>query len=746
MKYLLLAIAVCTGALLGCSSGNKLVSDGKSDYKIYVSETASEPEHYAATELQKYLQKVSGYSMEITHKTGADEKLIYVGFKGVPQSILKELKPAAFGKEEYIIRSDGKSLLIAGGGSRGTLYGVIGYLSDHLGCRWYTREVIKTPQQSTITLTSFEDRQKPRFEAREMAYRETNDLNWVTHNRLNHSHSKSMPDSLGGGYVVYPWVHTFYDLVPPDKYFAKHPEYYAEVNGERIRKQNFAQLCLTNPEVVRIATATVFEWIKTHPEANVYTVDQNDGDGYCQCKNCKAIDDREESHSGSLLHFVNQIADTVAKVYPDVELLTLAYAYTEIPPKTIRPRENITIRLCHYDYCSAHPLGKCDGHKAYIERLNQWSKIAKHVRIWDYYTNFERYLLPFPNFETVKHDLKFYADHNVTAVYTEGSNVPDNGGGEFTELRAWVFSQLMWNPERDGQALIDEFVTNVYGKAAPYVSQYIGLMHDQVKSDSTHFSIWEDPEDVNYLNLNAIMNADSLFMLAKEAAKNDTALMKRVERAYLPVLYTRLYFYSTGGTAYVSQKQLPEALAQFKRILADNRITGIGVVELEPGNIPNFIKSVEFADRYLTDWWTIGPFDNEERKGFAAVYPPEQQFDSTQVYAGVKGTQVKWKRFQSNVSGYINFAALFGPKKNVVSYAYSVINLPEAKTVKFGVGSNDGVRVWINGKLVLDRPVSRKAVPNDDQISVPMQKGDNTILVKVDQLGNKWGFYFTERR
>lgn len=742
MKQLLLLL-ICTGVLAGCSSGSKLISDGKSDYKIYVSESAQEPERYAASELQKYLQKVSGYSMEITHQAGADDKLIYVGFKGAPQSILKELKPAEFGKEEYIIRSDGKNLLIAGGGSRGTLYGVIGYLSDHLGCRWYTREVIKIPEQSTITLTSIEDRQKPRFEAREMAYRETNDLNWVTHNRLNHSHSKSIPDSLGGGYVVYPWVHTFYDLVPPDKYFEKHPEYYAEVNGERIRKHNFAQLCLTNPEVVRIATATVFEWIKTHPEANVYTVDQNDGDGYCQCKNCKAIDDREESHSGSLLHFVNQIADTVAKVYPDVELLTLAYSYTEIPPKTIRPRDNVTIRLCHYDYCSAHPLGKCDDHKAYIERLNQWSKIARQVRIWDYYTNFERYLLPFPNFEAVKHDLKFYADHNVTAVYTEGSNVPDNGGGEFTELRAWVFSQLMWNPERDGQALIDEFVTNVYGEAAPYVSQYIGLMHDQVKSDSTHFGIWEDPEDATYLNLNAIMKADSLFMLAKKVAENDSALMKRVERAYLPVLYTRLYFYSTGGTSYLSEKQVPEALAQFKRILADNRITGIGVVELEPGNIPNFIKSVESPNRFINNWQIIGPFDNAEREGFAAVYGPETGFDSTKTYTGATGKTVKWKTYSDYTSGYINFARLFSPNKNVVSYAYTTINVPEAQTMKFGVGSNDGVRVWINGKLVLDRRVLRPAVPNDDKISVPMQKGNNTILVKVDQLGNKWGFYFT---
>ncbi|MDQ6480081.1 DUF4838 domain-containing protein [Dyadobacter sp. LHD-138] len=745
MRLLLIVCYAISIAFATANSKNELIAGGKSEYKIFVSRNASKPEHHAARELQKYLDEISGCRLSITNDKEPGQKLVYIGFKEAPQSLLKGLDIAGFGKEEFIIRADSGRLLIAGGNTRGTLYGVISYLSDHLGCRWYTREVVKIPKKKTVFLSPIDDRQQPRFEAREMAYRETNDLNWVTHNRLNHSHSKSIPDSLGGGYVVYPWVHTAFDLVSPDDYFEKHPEYFALIDGKRSRAKNFAQLCLTNLEVVKIATAKVFEWIKTHPEADVYTVDQNDGDGYCQCKNCKAIDDREESHSGSLLHFVNQIADTVAKVYPRVELLTLAYAYTEIPPKTIRPADNVTIRLCHYDYCSAHALGTCNDHKQYIERFSQWSKIAKRVRIWDYYTNFERYLLPFPNFEAVKHDLKFYADHNVKAFYAEGSNVPDNGGGEFTELRAWVFSQLMWNPERDGQALIDEFVTNVYNNAAPYISQYIKMMHDQVKSDSTHFSIWEDPEDVNYLNLHTIRKADSLFMRAREVAVKDPALLKRVERAYLPVLYTRLYFYSTGGTAFLEKEHVPAALAQFKRILADNRITGIGVVELKPGNLSNFIKTVESPDRFITDWWTIGPFDNTDRKGYAAIYPPEQQFDTTQTYNGMQGSKVKWNHYRDNSSGYIDFRKLFNPKKNVVSYAFRGLSLPAAKTMKFGVGSNDGVKVWINGKLVLDRMLLRPALPNDDEISVPMKKGDNTILIKVDQTGNKWGFYFTER-
>lgn len=744
MKNLFVFIILTTVLLAGCSPANKLTSDGKSEYKIFISKDALKPEHYAAGELQKYIEKISGAVLPIVHEAKPDDKLIYVGFKGAPESLLKDLKTADFGKEEYIIRTAGNSVLIAGGGPRGTLYGVMGYLSDHLGCRWYTREVTKIPEQKTITIGKIEDRQKPVMEARQISYREAYNVEWSVHNRIN---SNLMPDSVGSGNIAYPFVHTFYALVAPEKYGKTHPEYFSEIDGVRVIKETNmgGQLCLTNPEVVKIATATVFEWIKTHPEASVYTVDQNDGEGYCTCKNCKALDEREGSQSGTLINFVNQIADSVAKVYPEVTLQTLAYAYTEVPPKTLKPADNVTIRLCHYDYCSAHKLGDCDDHKRYIERLDQWSKIAKRITIWDYYTNFERYLLPFPNFETMKHDPKFYADRNAIGLFPEGNNVDDDGGGEFSELRAWVFSQLLWNPERDGQKLIDEFVENVFGEASPYVSQYIKLLHDQVKPDSVYFSIWEDPEDVNYLSSKTIHTADSLFALAKNVAKKDSALYQRVELAYLPVLYTKLYFYSIGGSAYLKPEEMPAALDEFEKIRKRKRISSLGVVALPPADVNNFIKSVKTRDNYIADWWVIGPFANEDRKGFSTVYPPEQQFDKGQKYPGVAGAQVSWKQFENTESGYIDFARMYSPNKNVVAYAYRTITLPEARTMKFGVGSNDGVRVWINNKLVLDRLVSRPATPNDDQITVPMKKGENTILIKVDQLGNKWGFYFTEK-
>jgi hypothetical protein len=745
MKYSnLLLLFLILFAVSACSPDSKLVENGKSNFKIFISKSASQPEQHAAAELQKYLFEISGFLMPVIHEAEQDDKLIYVGFKGAPESLLKDLKPLAFAEEEYIIRSNGESLLIAGGGSRGTLYGVIGYLSDYLGCRWYTKEVVKTPRQTTISLSKIEDRQKPSFDYREVCWREAYDVDWSIHNRLIPSRL-AIPDSLGGSFVIYPTRgHTFYLLLPPDKYFSTHPEYFSEVNG--VRKGTEAQLCLTNPEVLKIATAKVFEWIKENPNATTYSVTQNDGEGFCECKNCKKIDDAEESHAGTLLHFINNIADSVKKVYPRVKLQTFAYAYTEIPPKTVRPADNILVELCHYNYCSAHALESCSNHKTFTERLERWFAISDKVTVWDYCTNFANYLMPFPNFETFKKDVKYYKDHSAYGLYAEGANtVGKNGGGEFGELRSWVFSQLMWNADRNPQTLIDEFVTNVYGPAGQYISQYINLLHDQVKPDSVYFSIWSSPMDMNYLNPETIEKADSLFGLARKAVAADAALLKRVELAYLPVMFTKLSFYSIGGSAYVSREKVATVITEFERILKQYEISNLNVYSDPAASLEAFISNVKSADQYLTDWWVIGPFDNVQLKGLATVFAPENGFDSTQSYVGKNRLNIGWQKHTERNTGYINFAKLFTPSEEVVAYAYRKMDLPEAKTMRFGVGSNDGVRVWINGKLVLDRAVSRRADPNQDVINIPMKKGENAILVKVDQLKRGWGFYFTQK-
>lgn len=739
--YGIMLLFIFAGALSSCDSGKlTLIENAKSTYVIYVAPDAIAAEKYAAQELQQTLLDMGQCEIPITSAHPTTSKVIYIGTKGVPAELLSDIDISDFGKEEYIIRTKDDALVIAGGEPRGTLYGVLGFLSNQLGCRWYTKDVVKIPQLQNIAIQAVDVREKPVFEYREAWYKEAYDTDWAVHNRLNPT-IVPIPDSLGGSYIMKPFVHTFYQLVPPDQYMAAHPEYYSLVNGKRLLDKHQGQLCLTNPDVVKIATETVKQWIAETPNAEIFSVDQNDGYLWCECTNCSAIDEAEGSHSGTILNFVNQIADTVAKLYPEVKLQTLAYAYTEIPPKTLVPRENVTIRMCHYNYCNGHAMDGCDDHLPFLERMAGWEKITDRITIWDYYTDFAHYLIPYPNFDAVTKNPQYYADHKCIGLFAQGNNVAEHGGGEFSALRAWVFAQLMWDPYQNGQDLINEYVENVYGVASSYIQQYITLLHNKVAQDSIHFTIYDDPATMDFLTPELILKAESLFVEAERAAADDPALLSRVELAYLPVLYTQLYFYSVGGNGFLQKDKVAATIQKFERIVNEHQIKSLA--ESRAKDVGDFIDKVKHAPTFISDWWIIGPFDNTERQGFDAVHPPESSFDTTAQYTAKENQQVKWQPYTNQRSGYIDFTKLYTPVDDVLAYAYRKIHVSEDTTMELGIGSNDGVKVWVNGKLELSQKSSRKAEPNQDMITVSLKKGDNSILLKVDQLGGGWGFYFT---
>ena len=183
------------------------------------------------------------------------------------------------------------------------------------------------------------------------------------------------------------WVHTFNSLVPLSKYGATHPEYYSLVKGKRLLERT--QLCLTNPDVKRIATETVLDWLR-HSQKLPFavSVSQNDWRNYCECENCTALAEKEGSQAGPLLHFVNAIAAEVEKEFPTVKIDTLAYQYTRKAPKFVKPAHNVIVRLCSIECCFAHGLDECEFNRSFVKDIEDWSKITPYLSVWDYSINF----------------------------------------------------------------------------------------------------------------------------------------------------------------------------------------------------------------------------------------------------------------------------------------------------------------------------------------------------------------------
>ena len=513
-------------------AGNGWLADnGHSNYVIVIPADAIPAEQHAAAELRSWLRESTGANFPIVVGTPpADEPAIFLGC-GPEAAQLAPLAP-----EEFVIRRAGQHLVIAGGRPRGVLYGVYQFLEDAVGCRWYAPQVEKVPRHAALPVPELDLRAKPALEYREPFFREAFDPDWAARNRANSSHAAL--DARHGGRVSYggkSFVHTFDPLVPVAEHFAEHPEYFSLIDGQRTA--DHTQLCLTNPEVLRLVIDGVRRWIREAPEATLFSVSQNDWRNPCQCPSCQAIDEREGSHSGTMLWFVNQVAEAIEAEAPHVAIDTLAYQYTRKPPKTLRPRPNVIVRLCSIECCFAHPLESCPENASFVADVEGWSQICNRLYVWDYVTNFLHYVLPWPNLEVLAANVRFYARHHVVGLFEQGSYSP-GGGGEFAELRAYLLARLMWNPEADEKAIVDEYLDGVYGPAAPFMRDYLALLHEPIKDPEHHLHIFADLDQV-YLDDELVRRGDQLLARA-EAAADSADGRERVRRARLPIQYVAL--------------------------------------------------------------------------------------------------------------------------------------------------------------------------------------------------------------
>ncbi len=512
-----------------------LADKGQSKYRIVVPVAAIPSERYAAEELQRYLEKISGAKLPIV--TDADKptaREILLGDNTRLAKLRTKVDFAGLGSDGFVLREDGNRLIIAGGRPRGTLNGVYTLLEEKLGVRWFTPKLETVPSLARVKLPRLDETKIPALENRDVFWSEVmHNADFAARHRVNGQHY-GLTEKHGGAFTVYhPFVHSFDGLVPPEL-CKEHPEYLPLIKGER--KNGYVQRCLSNPDVLRISIERVRQWIKEHPEATIISVSQNDTINNCQCDQCKAVDDAEGSPCGSLLKFVNAVAVAIEKDHPKVRIDTLAYQYTRKPPKTIRPHRNVIIRLCSIECCFSHPLETCSEEKnrAFREDIVAWGPIAPLLYVWDYTTDFGHYQQPFPNFDALQSNVRFFVKHGVKSLFEQG-NYSGGGAGELEPLRAYILAKLLWNPDADVQKHINEFVNAYYGKAAPKILAYLDNIHRPVREQGKHIHIFDRPTS-SYLGEEVLLTGQRLLDEAEQLAENDEVRF-RVQVARLPVWY-----------------------------------------------------------------------------------------------------------------------------------------------------------------------------------------------------------------
>lgn len=557
-----------------------LVQDGRYNYKILLPFSPTEKEVFAAEELKYFLSKTTGCSPELIKDCGILPQGKYLSI-GKTRIMADECADISYlGAGGFIIRSVAQGVILTGDTGDGTLYAVYEFLKRTTGMRFYAQDEIFIPKTQNISLHKFDIKDKPDFDYRyvgmsvlttypEPSKRESLAYDSKLYAARMRLQTGNEVNNLFGGL----WAHTsLKNLLPPDKYYAAHPEWYSE---------NKHQLCFSS-EAARIELSkNLKDYIKSNPQGVFYMIGTEDNPHSCNCAACTEAYVKYGGFSGLHMKFVNETAKEIEEwrkqFLPDRKFYITVFAYsaTRKPPavydkekkiyKAFHPDivapENVAVFVAPIGACFYHGIFQNDCNHASQEMFLGWSAISKNILVWDYNCYFDNTILNYPNFDALKSNFKRYKEYGAKLVYNEACL--STKIVSFEALRVWLQANQMWNVDCDTQALTLEFFENYYKEAAPYISEYFYKVKDYYaildkkyskkpcKGYHTSIYVSWQPDvltsehwDKDFLNDSLSVLNKALQKLNQQKSPENQVMIKRVIRETLFIRYLLLELYS----------------------------------------------------------------------------------------------------------------------------------------------------------------------------------------------------------
>jgi hypothetical protein len=529
-----LIISILTALLIASCSQNLILDKSQqAEYKIAISADADSLTIAAADLLKSYLNRITGINTPVVINPSKDQRLIYVGENIIndnqAHSRIDKLKDGGF-----IIDINSDRIILAGKNGESDMFAVSTFLEEFLGCVKFTGSEEFVPAANTISLPLINKTYEPAFAFRHPYFNDRENNGFLSWHKLNNFDDWGL------------YVHTFQKLCPPEKYFETHPEYFSLVNGKRIQD---GQLCISNPEVIKLLGDNLAVLIAAQPDKTYWSVSQNDCINYCECDNCKKLYARYINISGAYIEMANNLADR----FPEKQISTLAYQFTRQAPVNIKPRDNVNIMFCSIECNRSMPLAEDPRSADFVNDMKEWEKLSGNIYVWDYVVQFKTYLCPFPNFHVLQPNIRFFRDHHARMMFQQGNG---NGWSDLSELKQYLISKLLWNPDINADSVKNRFIELYYGPASEFIKSYQKINEKVMISyaKKTNLDIYGLPSFYfgTFLTGNLVSEYENLMNKAEMSVRSDSIYLKRVLKTRCAIDFAFLDYALNAGDPAIS--------------------------------------------------------------------------------------------------------------------------------------------------------------------------------------------------
>jgi hypothetical protein len=736
-------------------------------YVIVIPAKASLRERQAASELQLWLGKITGGKFQIVPDSRAPQarELSVGNTNRVTESARQKAKET--GKFGYVIAADKERLLLLGAGNNSPLYAALALLEEDIGVRWYapnaerispmklpwpTKGAHRFPKQTNLTVQVVPREVKPSIPIRRYYTIRYSFIPWNDRNRLNGS-------AAGGEYNV--GVHSFYLLVPPEKYFAKHPEYYALVKGKRrarfvkAKQGEYAQLCLSNPNVAEIMADTILKRLrKARPDRRTVFISPNDSGNYCECEACRKLEKKYGGCGGMVLWFTVKVAEKVRKEFPDAPIgIDIYWGTKQAPPanlfKDIQIPDNVFLRYMldwgasfswpyysMYDpkitparYRTSSRFVDCTQKENFL----RWKKLVPRAAIWMYPAQYRNTAVPMPNIRAMAENIRFFAEQHVEDGYVQRC-----AASSISPLRNWVLVKLLWNADLDVEELLLDFIFGYYENAAPEVLAYYELLW----GNAAHYTNFDKIRDWIYP-----IHAEEMFrhdfvpkaraILDRALAKaKDADIRRRIEELKLKLLFVncaQLYMQMRDGRTAPDSARYAAAIAELTQLCGKLEVKNAAFYDGSTTyrSLSDFVDEMNkardrrFNQKYLpNDKWSDWKFcwDSKDEGVAKQWYSPNFAVDKA--WHTVKVPAFLAQTPAGNGFGYGWYR---------VNFKLTAAQATQPLELSFGA-VDEQAWVYVNGKKVGEHSLQSESRPGHEVTPETLWDKPFTIKVKADVL------------
>lgn len=412
---------------------------------------------YVEEHLPWAIEQITGARLQVvTQPPDGHSAAIMVGKSWLPPGPAKRLEEEGTRFDSRILTRDRNRIYLAGLSVRGDAGAISDFIHDVLAIHPYGPHPIQwqIPKQKTLRVAFQERAWTPAFVLRRTWYDANNIPN---RGELAENHRRFLAIAGAGPCMRVATGHAWSRVLPPEL-FKDHPEYFAEVKGERVPKQ----ACISNPEVVRRFVSHYLEEFEKRAGQEAASISPNDGSSYCECAKCLAM---HKDLSTRLLMFINEVARQVARKYPDRYLAFYAYAYNETPPlvKELRVEPNVITVLAHYFSDPVQTVADA----AY--NSSQWEWLHGKLIPWKQATTAKHFILreymawwygPWPMYRSLLGSVRAYAEQGADGITREYQ-----GRDLGTDLYMYLEMRMTIDPYQDGGKLLDNALKEYYGPA-----------------------------------------------------------------------------------------------------------------------------------------------------------------------------------------------------------------------------------------------------------------------------------------